>query len=138
MTKLIRKGDVLKNGGARYGLEGVRSSAYFPPTMFVGEPPEYIEIDEETRPVNGPDGNPLMSDSGDAVVAGTVFATRATQRPRAGTTGGVRVNAELAKAREEAKRLREESKKVLKEARERIKSGRSTKANATQESLVEA
>ena len=135
MTTLVRKGNANKSGGVRYGLPGVRASAYFPPTMFVGDPPDAITVDEPSEPATGPDGQPLLDDAGNQVMRGLVFATESTQKPR-GTTGGVRVNAELQKAREEAKRLREESKRVLKEARAAIKAKRSGKT-AEQGSLVE-
>ena len=119
-TTLVRK-SINKNGGSRFGLPGVRTSAYFPPTMFQGDPPESIEVEEPAQQAQGPDGP--LTDANGPVMKGTIFATETTAR-KGGTTSGVKVNAELQKAREEAKRLREQSKQVLKEARQRIKQGR--------------
>jgi hypothetical protein len=133
---LVRKGSPNKSGGTRFGLEGVRASAYFPPSMFVGDAPASIEVEVSGEQAQGPDG-PLTDAEGVAVMKQNVFATETTQRQRGGTTSGVRVNAELQKAREEAKRLREESKKVLKDAREKIKSSRKSGKNADQPSLVD-
>src|SRR5215207_2572949 len=112
-TTLVLKGKQ-KNGGARYGLPGMRTSAYFPPTMFVSDPPEQIVVDEPGEPATGPDGQPLTNpETGEPVIRGSVFAT-------------------------EAKRLREDSKRVLKEARERIKAARKGGgSSAGQPSLVD-
>jgi hypothetical protein len=133
-TLVLQK--VLKNGAARYGIPGVKTSAYFPASMFVGDAPQEISVNEPTEQVQGPDG-PLTDDNGEPVVRGLIFATENTQRPRrAGTTSGVKVNAELQAAREEAKRLREESKRVLREAREAAKARRRGQA-AGQPSLVD-
>jgi hypothetical protein len=136
MARLIlRKVD--KHGGARYGVEGVRTSAYFPASMFNGEPPASFDVDEPSEQVQGPDG-PLTNSEGEPVMRGLVFATETKASKRGdGTTSGVKVNAQMAAAREEAKRLREESKRVLREAREANKRGRKAPA-AEQESLVEA
>ena len=125
-----------KNGGARYGLQGMRASAYFPPSMFVGDPPDSLEVNEPTNPAIGPDGQPLKDDAGNPVQKGTIFATEMKARGGAGGGGQKVVNAELQAARQKAKELREESKRVLREARQATK-GKTRGGKSSQPSLTE-
>jgi hypothetical protein len=124
-TRLVRKA-VTKQGGARYGIEGVRTTAFFPALMFVGEPPAEILVNEETRELTDPQGNPVKNDMGDVMTVGLVFATAATQKDRVkaapGTKREVKASAELQAARQRAKELREQSKQVLRDARQAAKS----------------
>jgi hypothetical protein len=122
LTLQKRKTD--KFGGVTYGVAGVSGSAYFRASMFKGEAPDTISIDEPVADETYTDADGKSATR----VAGTIFADINTKRERKSTGAvsgrAVKVNAEREQARAEAKRLREESKKVLADFREAQKAKR--------------
>lgn len=103
MATLTRR-KMLKNGGASYGITGVRSSAYFGPKMFTDEPPETIEIDDAAG---------LAQED---QLSAEKMAKRAE---RAANREARKAEREALKtARAKAKALRDEAKAILKAAKE--------------------
>lgn len=98
-TLELRKVD--KNGGARYGVPGVRTSIYVPSSAFNGEPPSTLEV---------ADGS---------------FATE-SRKPSGGRTKGI-PDPILTEARQKSKDLREQAKAALAQGRADAKAARQAK-----------
>lgn len=93
-------GKQTKNGGARYQVDGLRGSIFFPPSMLAegAQLPQQLTLD------------------------GITFADPSAQRSNGGTRRDL--PAPIKQAREEARQLREQAKQRMKDAREQLRQER--------------